>query len=117
MFVAVEVPWFGLRLSCFGHVRAKTNTEFPCGPELCPVSVWDLSPVVCLLHRDVKGGFAAGMQWLSPWDVLAWPICEALLNPAVLFCCLCPLAMYKPAIDPYSEGIMPSSGVAALLRD
>ena len=75
VFVAAEVPWFGLRLSCFGHVRAKTNTELPCGLELCPVFVWDLSPVVCLLHRAVKGCFAAGMQWLSPWDVLAWLVC------------------------------------------
>ena len=63
------------------------------------------------------GGFAASMQWLSPWDELAWPICGGLLNPAVFFCCYVPLAMYKPAIDPYPEGIMPSSGVAVLLRD
>ena len=35
MFVATEVPWFGLQLSCFGHVRAKTNSELPGRLELC----------------------------------------------------------------------------------
>ena len=33
--VAAEVPHFGLQLSCFGHVRAKTNSELPCRLELC----------------------------------------------------------------------------------
>ena len=35
VFVATEGPWFGLQLSCFGHVRAKNNFELPCGLELC----------------------------------------------------------------------------------
>ena len=33
--VVAEVPRFGLQLSCFGHDRAKTNSEFPCRLELC----------------------------------------------------------------------------------
>ena len=31
VFVAAKGPWFGLQLSCFGHVRAKNNSELPCG--------------------------------------------------------------------------------------
>ena len=31
----LEYPSFGLLLSCFGHVRAKNNSVFPCGLELC----------------------------------------------------------------------------------
>ena len=31
----LEYPSFGLQLSCFGHVRAKNNSEFPCRLELC----------------------------------------------------------------------------------
>ena len=52
------------------------------------------------------------------WATLAWLIGGQPDKPngaCLLFCV--PLAMYKPAIDPYSGGIMPSSGVAALLRD
>ena len=29
VLVAAEVPWVGLQLSCFGHVRAKNNSVFP----------------------------------------------------------------------------------------
>ena len=61
-----------LLLSCFGHVRAKTNSVFSCGLDLSSSSVWDYPWLPLFLHRAVKGGFAAGMQWLSPWDVLAW---------------------------------------------
>ena len=64
VFVATKVPWFWLQLSCFGHVRAKTNSELPCGLELCSLFVWDYPRLCFLLHRDEKGGFAAGMQWL-----------------------------------------------------
>ena len=64
-------------------LRAKTNSVFPCGLELSSSSVWDYPWLPLFLHRAVKGGFAAGMQWLSPWDVLAWPICEGMLNPAM----------------------------------
>ena len=38
--VVVGAPWFGLLLSCFGHVRAKKNSDFPCGLELCLILVW-----------------------------------------------------------------------------
>ena len=50
--------------------------------------------------------------------VLAWPLVEGLLNPAVFgLAVLCPLAMCKPALTLILGGIMPSLGVAALLRD
>ena len=50
--------------------------------------------------------------------VLAWPLVEGLLNPAVFgLAILCPLAMCKPALSLILGGIMPSSGVVALLRD
>ena len=52
------------------------------------------------------------------WAVLAWLIGGQPDKPngaSLLF--YVPLAMCKPAIVPYPEGIMPSSGVAALLRD
>ena len=55
---------------------------------------------------------------VEPWTVLAWLLVEGLLNPAVFGLADCvPLAMCKPAIDPYPGGIMPSSGVVVLLRD
>ena len=58
------------------------------------------------------------MQWLV--FRLCWLglFVDSLWNPAVnWFVVYVPLAMCKPAIDPYPEGIMPSSGVAVLLRD
>ena len=57
LFVAAEVPWFGLQLSCFGHVRAKTNSELPCRLELCLTFCLGLSPVVLLIHKALKGLF------------------------------------------------------------
>ena len=47
---------------------------------------------------------------------LAW-LLKACETQLCWFVVCVPLAMCKPAIDPYSGGIMPSSGVAALLRD
>ena len=44
--VVVGAPWFGLLLSCFGHVRAKNKYDFPCGLELCLILVWGCDPVV-----------------------------------------------------------------------
>ena len=60
----MQVP-FGLLLSCFGHARAKNNSELSCGLELCFAS-WLGLPLGCffLLHRAVKGLFCCGMQWL-----------------------------------------------------
>ena len=51
------------------------------------------------------------------WAALAWLIGGQPDKPngaSLLFCV--PLAMCKPAIVPYSGGIMPSLGVVALLR-
>ena len=57
------------------------------------------------------------MQWLVPWIVLDWLVCGKPVKPSCdWFVVYVPLAMSKPAIDPYSGGIMPSLGVAALLR-
>ena len=46
VFVAAEGPWFGLQLSCFGHVRAKNNSKLPCGLEPCFIFGLGLSSVV-----------------------------------------------------------------------
>ena len=40
-----DIIWV-LLLSCFGHARAKNNSEFPCGLELCFLFCLGLSPVV-----------------------------------------------------------------------
>ena len=52
VFVAAEGTWFGLQLSCFGHVRAKNNSELPCGLELCFLFCLGLSPVVFAFIRE-----------------------------------------------------------------
>ena len=53
----LEYPGFGLQLSCFGHIRAKTHSELPCRLELCLTFCLGLSPVILLLHKAVKGLF------------------------------------------------------------
>ena len=53
--VVAEVPRFGLQLSCFGHVRAKNNSEFPCRLELCLTFRLGLSPVVLISSQDCEG--------------------------------------------------------------
>ena len=42
----LKYPGFGLQLSCFGHARAKNNSELPCGLELCFIFCLGLSLVV-----------------------------------------------------------------------
>ena len=44
--VVVGAPWFGLLLSCFGHVRAKNNSDLPCGLELYLILVWGFHPAI-----------------------------------------------------------------------
>ena len=74
VFVAVEAPWFGLQLSCFGHVRAKTHSELPCRLELCLTFCLGLSPVILLLHKAVKGLFCC-------WYAVVVPLgCAGLAN-------------------------------------
>ena len=71
--VATEVPHFELQLSCFGHVRAKTNSELPCRLELCLTfrlgdhSRLFVSSQVCggIVLLLVCSGFTLGMCWLS----------------------------------------------------
>ena len=69
-----EVPWFTLLLSCFGHARAKNNSELPSGLELCFTCWLGLSPVgcLCLLHRAVKGLFCCVYAVVGLQTVLAW---------------------------------------------
>ena len=73
--VAIVFPWFlgccvckylfGLLLSCFGHARAKNNSESPCLLELCSPFRLGLSPCCLhLLHRALSCLFYCGMQWL-----------------------------------------------------
>ena len=74
VFVAAEVPWFGLQLSCFGHVRAKTNSELPCRLELCLTFRLGIIPGCLLLHRAVKGLFCC-------WYAVVVPLgCASLAN-------------------------------------
>ena len=74
-------------------IRAKTHSELPCRLEWCLTFRLGLSSVILLLHRVVKGiGFAAGMQWLVPWIVLAWLVCGKPVKPSgVGLAVLCPL--------------------------
>ena len=86
VFVAAEGPWFGLQLSCFGHVRAKKNSVLSCGLELCSYFGWDYPWLSLLLHRAVKGCFTAGMQWLSLGLCWLGRSVDGLVNPVVLGC-------------------------------
>ena len=58
-FVAVDEPWFGLLLSCFGHARAKNNSELSCGLNGVLLLFGTVTRLFCLLHKAVKGCFAA----------------------------------------------------------
>ena len=82
----LEYPGFGLQLSCFGHGRAKNNSVLPCGLELCSSFVWDCPWLSLLLHRDVKGCFVAGMQWLSLGLCWLGQSVDGLVNLVVLVC-------------------------------
>ena len=88
----LEYPSFGLQLSCFGHVRAKNNSEFPCGLELCLTCCLGLSPVVLLSSQGYEGVDCCGYAVVGLRNVVAWPLVEGLLNPAVFgLAILCPL--------------------------
>ena len=72
--VAAEVPRFGLQLSCFGHVRAKTHSDLPCRLELCLTFHLGIIPGCLLLHRAVKGVFCC-------WYAVVVPLgCAGLVN-------------------------------------
>ena len=56
---------FWVPLSCFGHARAKNNSESTCWLELCSPFRLGLSPCcLYLLHRAVNCLFYYDMQWL-----------------------------------------------------
>ena len=57
-------PGFGLLLSCFGHTRAKNNSELPCGLEAV-FHLWfgTVPGCLCLHHRAVSGLCCCGVQW------------------------------------------------------
>ena len=58
---AIDAPWFGLLLRCFGHDRAKNNSVLPCGLDLFSSFVWDYPWLPLLLHGAVKGLFCYGV--------------------------------------------------------
>ena len=84
MFVAAEVPWFGLQLSCFGHARAKNKSELPCGLELCLTFHLGLSPVAFASSQGCEGTVLLWYAVVGLRTELAWPIVEGLVNPLVL---------------------------------
>ena len=84
VFVAAEVPWFRLQLSCFGHARAKNDSELPCGLELCLTFRLGLSPVAFASSQGCEGIVLLQYVVVGLRTVLAWPIVEGLVNPAVL---------------------------------
>ena len=55
--MAIVEPWFGLLLSCFGHARAKNNSELSCGLNGVLLLFGTVTWLFCLLHRAVKGFF------------------------------------------------------------
>ena len=81
--VAAEVPRFGLHLSCFGHVRAKTNSELPWRLELCLTFGLGIIPGCWLLHRAVKGLFCCWYAVVVPLACAGLAVVEGLLNPVV----------------------------------
>ena len=60
---AAVVIWVLLR-SCFGHARAKNNSELSCGLSRVHRLVGIVNRTSFLLHRTVKGLCCCGMQWL-----------------------------------------------------
>ena len=69
--VVVGAPWFGLLLSCFGHVKAKNNSVFPYGLERCSSFVGDCPRLPCLHRRAVNLLFCCGYAVVGLWTVLA----------------------------------------------
>ena len=78
--------------SCFGHVRAKNNSELPCGLELCLIYCLGLSPVVLLSSQGCEGVDCCGYAVVGLRTVLAWTLVEGMLNPTLFgLAVLCPL--------------------------
>ena len=73
-----------LLLSCFGHVRAKNNFVLFGGLELCLTFRLGLSPVAFASSQGCEGIVLLRYAVVGLWTVLAWPIVEGLVNPAVL---------------------------------
>ena len=81
-----------LRLSCFGHVRAKNNSAVWLDLSCVSPLDWDLFLVVLPSSQVYEGLFGCWYAVVVPWMVLAWPLVEGLLNPAVFgLAVLCPL--------------------------
>ena len=72
-----------LHLSCFGHVRAKNNSELPGRLELCLAFHLGLSSVVLLSSQGCEGFDCCRYAVVGLQTVLAWPIVEGLSNLAV----------------------------------
>ena len=86
----VTLVWVWL-LSCFGHVRAKNNSELPCGLELCLTFRLGLSPVAFASSQGCEGIVLLRYAVVGLRTVLAWSIVEGLVNPAVLVWLIVPL--------------------------
>ena len=84
VFGLLLFPWFWVAVSCFGHVRANNNSEFPCRLELCLTFRLGLSPVVLLSSQGCEGIVLLQYAVVGLRTVLAWPIVEGLVNPVVL---------------------------------
>ena len=61
--------------SCFGHVRAKNNSELPCRLELCLTFRLGLSSVVLLSSQGCEGIVLLWYEVVGLQTVLAWPVC------------------------------------------
>ena len=135
----VEDVFWGLLLSCFGHARAKNNSRVWLDLNCVSPIVWDCHPVVLPSSQScewvvflwyavvgirtivigIRGYVCMRRLVLRP---LAWHLAypSSLITWWTLLCGLadwCTLDMCKPALTLIPWGIMPSTGVAVLLRD
>ena len=78
----------------------------------CAQCCLGLSLVVFASSQGYEGIVLLRYAVVGIQTVLAWPIVEGLVNPAVLVWLIVSLAMCNPALTLILGGIMPSSGVA-----
>ena len=100
---AIDAPWVGLLLSCFGHDRAKNNFVWALWAGAVSIFCLGLSLVFFASSQDCEGLFCCWYAVVVPWTVLAWPICWWTDKPSsVGLVVLCPLGHVQACNWPLS---------------
>ena len=82
---------FGLLLSCFGHSRAKNNSELSCGLSCVHRLVGIVNRSSLPSSQGCEGIVLLRYAVVGLRTVLAWPIVEILVKPAVVVWLIVPL--------------------------